>query len=60
MAAQQWLNKSAAQGFTRAIFTLDVFYPDKFNGPRVPPEIIPRVEAFVEDLAKMVGSGSPE
>jgi TPR repeat protein len=59
-AAREWLDKSAAQGFSVALFTLDVFYNDKINGPRVPTEIVPRVEQFVKDLAKMAGSESPE
>jgi hypothetical protein len=60
VAAREWLNKSAAQGFSVALFTLDVLYPDKINGPRVPAEIVPEVEQFAKDLAKMIGSESPE
>jgi uncharacterized protein len=58
VAAQEWLNKSAAQGFPKSLFLLDAFYPDKINGPRVPPEIVPEVEQFVKDLAKLAGSES--
>ena len=58
VAAREWLNKSAAQGFPGSLFMLDVFYPDEINGPRVPAEIVPEVEQFVKDLAKMTGSES--
>jgi TPR repeat protein len=60
VAAREWLDKSAAQGFPESLFLLDAFYPDKINGPRVPPEIVPEVEQFVKDLAKLARSESPE
>ena len=56
-AAREWLDKSAAQGFSVALFTLDVFYPDKINGPRVPAEIVPRVEQFRRELGEDGGFG---
>jgi len=59
LAAQEWLNKSAAQGFAGSLFILDVLYPDEINGPRVPAEIVPEVEQFIK-LKKMIGSESPE
>jgi TPR repeat protein len=58
VAAREWLEKSAAQGFGKALFLLDAFYPDKINGPRVLAEFVPEVEQFVQDLAKLEGSES--
>jgi TPR repeat protein len=59
VAAREWLNKSAAQGFAGSLFLLDVLYPDEINGPRVPAEIVPEVEQFIK-LKKMIGSESPK
>ena len=42
VAAREWLDKSAAQGFPGSLFMLDVFYPDEINGPRVWPKLSPR------------------
>ena len=59
LAAQEWLNKSAAQGFPGSLLLLDVLYPDEINGPRVPAEMVPEVEELIK-LKKMIGSESPE
>jgi TPR repeat protein len=59
VAAREWLNKSAAQGFPGSLLLLDVLYPDEINGPRVPAEMVPEVEELIK-LKKMVGSESPE
>jgi TPR repeat protein len=58
--ALEWLNKSAAQGLSNALFALDVLYPDEVSGPRVPPEIVPRVERFVEEMVERIGRDRPD
>jgi len=58
--ALEWLKKSAAQGLSNALFALDVLYPDDINRPRVPPEIVPRVERFVEEMLERVGRDRPD
>jgi hypothetical protein len=56
-AARKWIRR-ALRVFPVSLFLLDAFYPDEINGPRVPPEIVPEVEQFVKDLAKLAGSES--